>query len=79
MTDYLPQAFGYIVSNAADRLALPVNRTRYRLKVISELNEVGGVDGNGIAMRALDAVTISSIKHLPVHPLSRQSVPHRTC
>ena len=76
MTDYLPQAFGNIVSNAADRLALPVDRTRYRLKVISELNEV---DGNGIAKRALDAVTISIIKHLPVHPLSRQSVTHRTC
>lgn len=79
LADYLTQTFGNIVSNAADRLALPVDRTRNRFKVISKLNEVGEVDDNGIAMHAVDAVTISSIKHFPAHSLMRQAAHNRTC
>lgn len=79
LADYFTQALGNIIPNTADRLALPVDRTRNRLKVIRELNEVGGVDDDDIAMRSADAVATSSIKHFPVHPLTRQTNPHRTC
>lgn len=79
LADYFTQAFGNIIPNTADRLALPVYRTRNRLKVIRELNEIGGIDDDGIAMRSADAVATSSIKHFPVHPLTRQTNPHRTC
>lgn len=79
LADYFTQALGNIIPNTAERLALPVDRTRNRLKAIRELNEVGGVDDDGIAMRSADTISTSIIKHFPVHPLRRQTNPHRTC
>lgn len=73
LTDYLAQALGDIVSCAADSPTLPVHRTRYRFKEFGESDELDGVYDDRIAMRAMDTVTISGIKHLPVHSLSRQS------
>lgn len=73
LTDYLAQALGDIVSCAADSPTLPVHRTRYRFKVFGDSDELDGVYDDRIAMRAMDTVTIISIKHLPVHSLSRQS------
>ena len=77
--DNLPQTAGDVVSRPADRLALPVDHRRYRFKVFGKINEHGGVDDNGIAMRAANTILIISIQHFPVHPLSRQADYPRTC
>ena len=77
--DNLPQTAGDVVSRPADRLALPVDHRRYRFKVFGKINEHGGVDDNGIAMRAANTILIISIQHFPVHSLSRQADHPRTC
>lgn len=63
LADNLPQALGNVVSSAADSLALPAHRTRYRFEVFGKTQEVGGIDDNGISMHAVDSVPIGGIKH----------------
>lgn len=77
--DNLPQTFGNVVSRPTDRLALPVDHRRYRFKVFGKVDELGGVDDNGIAIRAANTIPIISTQHFPVHPLSRQADHPRTC